>query len=321
MSIKNVVVAGSGVLGSQIAFQTAYKGFLVTVYDTGDEAIAAGKKKMETLKSNYVGDIRAAQVKGSPFPAGVGINKTILPNQGVKFSEAADELVELVEATPGQIRYTSNLADAVNDADLLIEAIPESVEIKKAFYTELSKVAPEKTIFVSNTSTLLPSTFAQYTGRPGKFLCLHFANSIWRSNTAEVMGHATTDESIYQQIVEFADAIGMIPLQLKKEQPRYILNSLLVPLLEAGQKLLLNGVADAETIDLTWRLATGAPSGPFQILDVVGITTAYNVLLSYPDTTADENSEHARLAKLLKEEYLDKGKTGVASGEGFYKYS
>ena len=319
MNIKNVVVAGSGVLGTQIAFQTAFKGFQVTIYNASDKALDAGREKVEYLKGRYTEDIRAAQAQGEQSFARLRLSKTVLTDNGDPFENLIESQLKLAEAVPGALKYSTDLAKALQDADLLIEAIPESVEIKKTFYTEVARVAPEKTIFVSNTSTLLPSTFAEYTGRPEKFLCLHFANEIWRNNTAEVMGHETTDPQVYQQVVEFAEAIGMVALQLKKEQPRYLLNSLLIPFLEAGQTLLLNEVADVETIDLAWRRGTGAPAGPFQILDVVGITTAYNIIMAYPDA-ADETSAHARLGKLLKEKYLDKGKTGVASGEGFYKY-
>jgi len=117
--------------------------------------------------------------------------------------------------------------------------------------------------------------------------------------------------------LEFAKAIGMVALPLYKEQPGYILNSLLVPFLEAGQMLLMKEVADPETIDKTWMIATGAPKGPFAILDIVGITTAYNIANAKGEAGVPQFKE---LANLLKTEYIDKGKLGVATGEGFYKY-
>ena len=110
----------------------------------------------------------------------------------------------------------------------------------------------------------------------------------------------------------------MIPLKLHKEQPGYILNSLLVPFLNAGQALFANDVADPETIDLTWMLATGAPLGPFRILDIVGLDTAYNIVMMSPEAN-DPETTPGKIAKRLKE-YIDAGKKGVAFGEGFYKY-
>ncbi|CUB11046.1 putative 3-hydroxybutyryl-CoA dehydrogenase [Bacillus cereus] len=286
MNYKNITVAGSGVLGSQIAFQTAFKGFHVFVYDINDEALERAKKHFNQLMINYRKDLNATE--------------------------------EEVREAYNRLSFSSDLATAVADADLVIEAIPEIVQIKTDFYNKLGNLAPEKTIFTTNTSTLLPSQFAEATGRPEKFLALHFANEIWKNNTAEVMRHSETDMKVFDEVIEFAKAIGMVALPLHKEQPGYILNSLLVPLLEAAQMLLLNEVADPETIDKTWMVATGAPNGPFAILDVVGITTAYNI--SYEKGKAgDKNAE--KLANLLKTEYIDKGKLGVATGEGFYKYS
>jgi len=106
----------------------------------------------------------------------------------------------------------------------------------------------------------------------------------------------------------------MVPIEIKKEKAGYVLNSLLVPFLNAAGELLVDGIADPETIDKTWRIATGSPSGPFQIYDVIGLMTPYNVAM------ADPRPKSQAFAKLLKEEYIDKGKLGVATGEGFYVY-
>ena len=94
-----------------------------------------------------------------------------------------------------------------------------------------------------------------------------------------------TDPQAYEAVAEFAGGMGMIPMKLKKEKAGYILNSMLVPFLMSAQELLADGIADVETIDKTWMLSTGAPFGPFRILDIVGITTAYNIIMNYPDAT------------------------------------
>jgi 3-hydroxybutyryl-CoA dehydrogenase len=165
---------------------------------------------------------------------------------------------------------------------------------------------------------MLPSQFAAYTKRPEKFLALHFANEIWKHNTAEIMGHPGTETEVFDAVVAFTKTIGMVALPLHKEQPGYILNSLLVPLLTAATNLLVNGVSDVETIDKTWMVATGAPVGPFGILDVVGITTAYNINKMAADATQDPIK--IKTVEYLKENFIDKGKLGVDTGEGFYKY-
>ena len=286
MNFKNITVAGSGVLGYQIAFQTAFHGFHVTVYDINDEVLEKAKTKFSILSEAYKTDLGATP--------------------------------EQLDAAFKNLQYTTDLAEAVKDADLLIEAVPESPEIKIDFYEKLRSVAPEKTIFATNSSTMLPSQFAGSTDRPEKFLALHFANEIWKHNTAEIMGHPGTDKNVFNDIVAFSKAIGMVALPLQKEQPGYIVNSLLVPLLSAATNLLVNEVADAETIDKTWMVATGAPTGPFGILDIVGITTAYNINKMAADATNDPLK--IKTVEYLKTNFIDKNKLGVSTGEGFYTY-
>lgn len=283
MAIRKVTVAGSGVLGSQIAFQSAFKGFDVTVYDISQEAVDKAEERIKGLRHAYRHDIAATDEE---FNAGIS-----------------------------RLQFTDDLAGAVKDADLVIEAIPENPDIKHDFYKKLSKLAPSNAIFTSNSSTLVPSMFAADTGRPKQFLNMHFSNQVWLNNTAEIMGSPETDPAIYQEIVEYARHIGMVPIQLKKEQPGYILNSLLMPLNAAAGMLWLKGIADPKMIDRTWMAATGAPWGPFGILDAVGIRTAYNIT----NASAQKNPALQPLADAFKK-IMDEGKLGVESGEGFYKY-
>ena len=115
------------------------------------------------------------------------------------------------------------------------------------------------------------------------------------------MGTPKTDLDVYRTIVAFASAMGMVPIELKKEHPKYILNSLLTPFLDDAVELLADGVADPETMDKTWRIATRSSLGPFQILHMVGLRTVYNI-------DAAGNEKQQRLARYLKENYIDKGK-------------
>ena len=281
-NINNVTVLGTGVLGSQIAYQTAYSGFEVTAYDISDEIVNTNRKRFEELAARYEGEV-----------------------DGARGGRA--------QAALARIKFSWNLAEAVSGADLVIESAPERLNLKRELYAKLAPLAPEKTILATNSSTLLPSDLADATGRPDRFLALHFANEIWIHNIAEIMGHPGTNPAVYDAVVEFAQRIGMEPIKIHIEQPGYVVNSLLVPFLTAAQTLIAKGVADPETIDKTWRIATGAPSGPLQMLDIVGLTTAYNI--------AAAGDEQARAnARYLKEHYIDQGKLGQASGEGFYKY-
>jgi 3-hydroxyacyl-CoA dehydrogenase len=281
--IRTVTLIGTGVLGSQIAYQTAYSGYSVIAYDINDEALDAGRANFRALAARYEREVEGA---------GDGRARSAL----------------------ARITCTSDLADAVRDSDLVIEAAPEKLELKRDLYQKLDRHAQPTTIFATNSSTLLPSDLAASTGRPERFLALHFAVEVWIHNIAEVMGHPGTDPAVYQTVVEFARSIGMEPIELKREQPGYVSNSLLLPFLFAAVDLLVNDVAEPEMIDKTWRISASVPHGPLQILDIIGLVTPYNIAAASPD----EKSQ-AR-AKYLKEHYIDKGKLGQATGEGFYKY-
>jgi 3-hydroxybutyryl-CoA dehydrogenase len=311
MSIKKVVVAGGGVLGSQIALQSSYCGFDVTIWLRSEGSIERAKPKLERFKNIYIDTLEQMKTDASAYCRGL-TSKTDLSD------EELDELKQKAQAAYDDLTLTTSYEEAAADADLIIEAIAENPEQKIAFYTELAKYMDEKTILVTNSSTLLPSMFAEYTGRPEKYLALHFANTIWQNNTAEVMGHPGTEQKYYDKVVQFAEDINMIPLKLNKEQPGYILNSLLVPFLNAAQSLLANDVSDHETIDKTWILATGAPAGPFHILDIVGLTTAYNIISMNPEAQNPETTP-GKIAKMLKEK-IDAGETGINAGKGFYEY-
>ncbi|WP_085829736.1 3-hydroxyacyl-CoA dehydrogenase [Collinsella vaginalis] len=311
-TIKNVTIAGGGVLGSQIAFQAAYSGFNVKIWLRSAASIERARPKIDRLLDIYLKTLEAWKTNPAAYARGFADSKDLSAAE-------IDELKARAQAAHDSIVLTDSYEEAARDADLVIEAIAEDPEQKIAFYTELAKHLPEKTIIATNSSTMLPSTFAEHTGRPEKYLALHFANEIWRNNTAEVMGHDGTSKEAYDAVAQFAADIHMVPLLLHKEQPGYILNTMLVPFLNAAEVLYAKGVADPETIDKTWQLGTGAPAGPFRILDVIGLTTAYNVVMLDPQAK-DPETIQGKIAALLKEK-IDAGKTGVNAGEGFYKYT
>lgn len=311
MEIQKVTVAGGGVLGSQIALQSAYKGFDVTVWLRSEGSIERAKPKLERLRGIYQSSLEALKTNPGAWCRGL-TDSADVP------AEKIDELIAQVDTAFNAIKLTCDFDEAFGDTDLVIEAIAEVLSEKEAFYTEACSHMAARTVVCTNSSTLLPSAIADYTDRPDKFLALHFANNIWRNNTAEVMGQPATSPEVYETVVQFARAIAMIPLELKKEQPGYLLNSMLVPFLNSAEALLANGVADVETIDKAWMLGTGAPLGPFRILDIVGLTTAYNIVAASPEA-ADPTSIAGKIAATLKS-YIDAGKTGVNAGEGFYSY-
>ncbi|MDO4437230.1 MAG: 3-hydroxyacyl-CoA dehydrogenase [Coriobacteriaceae bacterium] len=312
MEIKNVVVAGGGVLGSQIAFQTAYSGYNVTIWLRSEGSIGRCQPKIDNLRETYLATLEAMKTDKSAYAYG------LLPAEDVT-PEACEAAKAKVESAYENLRLVASYEEAFKDADLVIESIAENPEEKVAFYTEMAKHLPEHAVVLTNSSTLLPSMFAEHTGRPEKYLALHFANTIWAHPLTEVMPHAATDPANIDVAMGFARSIRMIPIRVNKEQPGYLLNSLLVPFLSAAQALWAAEIGSVEDIDTAWKLGTGAPLGPFQILDVVGLTTAYNITLMKPGAK-DPNSIESKIAALLKEK-IDAGETGVAAGKGFYSYN
>lgn len=312
--MKNIVIMGGGVLGSQIAFQTAFCDYNVIVWLRSEGSIERTKAKLELVKNSYIDAINLMAM-----PEGKSFNNWC---RGIADADNfnKDELINKVMGLSDKIKLELDMKKALEDADLVIESMAEDFEAKKDLYLKMAPLLPEKTIVVTNSSTMLPSKLAKYTGRPDKFLALHFANSIWKNNTAEVMVQPKTEEKYFNEVMEFAKGIRMIALPLKKEKSGYLLNSMLIPLLFSGMDLYVNGVSDFESIDKAWLLGTGAPKGPFQILDTVGLETAYKIVEMYlkvPSFLAPYNFKG--MAKVLKK-YIDAGKLGKASGEGFYKY-
>jgi 3-hydroxyacyl-CoA dehydrogenase len=285
MNINKVLIVGSGTLGQQIGFQCAVHGFDTVMYD---------------VKKDVLDSCRAIQRE-----------------YGELFRKRGKTEAE-IDAALARISYTTDLAEAGRDTDLVSESVPENPNIKREVYPLLNKACPAKTIFTTNTSTLLPSEIADSTGRPDRFLALHFANEIWDRNIGEVMGHAGTDPKIFEIVVKFAKAIGMIPIRVEKEQNGYVINSLLVPWLMAAQALVANDVARPEDVDRTWMITTKMALGPFGLLDIIGLETAYNVASHWGEVKGDEQLK--KNAVYLKTHFVDQNKLGVKTGEGYYKH-
>ncbi|SUU92458.1 Probable 3-hydroxybutyryl-CoA dehydrogenase [Anaerococcus octavius] len=214
MKIKNVTIAGGGVLGAQIAYITAFHGYNVTIWGRSEGSIQRVRPRIDKLHEIFSKELEIA-------PSYIGAEKPDYPralfNDETEITEQKiDELKEINENTYRVIKYTTDLQEAFSSADLVIEAIAEIVDEKKAFYEKITPYLKNDAILVTNSSTFLPSTFRDYTGRQERFLSLHFANSIWRQNLAEVMGHDKTSEEVFDIVVEFAKSIGMYPAIIKK---------------------------------------------------------------------------------------------------------
>lgn len=286
-SLDKVAVLGAGVLGAQIAWHSAFKGKTVTVYDISQEALDRCRDAHAQYAAIYLAEVGASD------------------------HDVAD--------TRARLTYTTNLESAVSGQDLVIEAVPEIPEVKTRVYREMANLLEQHTLITTNSSTLLPRDFAEATGRPDKYCALHFANLIWAVNVAEVMAHPGTADSTLIAITEYAIEIGMLPIPVRKEQNGYVLNTWFVPLLNAAQSLVTNGIATPEDIDRSFLIANpGASRGPMGMLDVVGMKTAYDVLRHWGGVHGDQ--QMLANAAYLAENFLDRGLLGLQTGQGYYSY-
>jgi 3-hydroxyacyl-CoA dehydrogenase len=286
-NLQKVTVLGGGVLGGQIAWHSAFKDKDVVVYDISDDALDRCRAAHEQYAAIYLADVGATD------------------------RDIAD--------TRARLSYTTDLANAVVGRDLVIEAVPEIPDLKTKVYLEMAPLLDAHTLVATNSSTLLPRDFADATGRPDKYCAMHFANLIWAMNFVEIMAHPGTADSTLTEVTEYCIEIGMIPIPIRKEQHGYVVNTWLVQLLNAAQTLVTNGIATPEDVDRTYLLTNpGAPRGPMGIFDVVGMETAYNVLIHWGSVNGDEPM--LANARYIKENFLDTGKLGMQSGEGYYSY-
>jgi 3-hydroxyacyl-CoA dehydrogenase len=286
VTFTKITTAGAGTMGSQVAWQMAFHGKHVTVYD----AIPTGLEKGKAFHREYA--------------------EHFIRQRGATPKEIDDTFARLT--------YTTDLAAAVRDADLISESVPESLPIKESFWREASRHAPGRTVFTTNTSTLPPSALAGFVDRPQKFLALHFAVGVWDSNIGEVMGHPGTDPAVFDRLLRFAEEIGLVPIPIRKEQNGYIINSLIVPWCFAAVDLVVRGVSDFQSIDRTWMIALRAGMGPFGMMDRMGLGVVYHVAKLLGETTA--STQALEYARYLDDHFLREGRLGVASGQGFYSY-
>jgi len=224
---------------------------------------------------------------------------------------------EEADATLARITTANVPEEAAAGADLLSESVPEDPELKGKVLAQFNELCPPHTIFTTNTSSLIPSMFAEDTGRPAQFATLHFHQPVWYSNVVDIMPHPGTSNETMELLKAFAKRIGQITIVPKKESPGYVFNAMLNAVLRAALTLLASGVASVEEIDRAWMGVTKTPAGPFGIMDVVGIDLARDIAEYWAKQT---NEPELRAAAEFYKGYVDKGWLGLKSGRGFYTY-
>jgi 3-hydroxybutyryl-CoA dehydrogenase len=282
MQIKTVGVLGCGLMGSGIAQVCAASGYKTIVREVSDTDIEKGLARIRKFLDD-----------------GVAKGKTT--------AEARDRTI-------GNLSGTTTF-EALEDADVVVEAIVENATEKKQTYAALETIVPERTIVLSNTSSLCITELAAATRRPDRVGGLHFFNPVPIMKLVEVIRALTTSDATYQTMIAFAKSLGKEPITAP-DRPGFIVNRLLVPYLLDAVRAYENGLGTLDDIDRGMKLGCGYPMGPFALLDFVGLDTTYYIA----NIMFEEFREPAYAPPPLLKRMVLAGRLGQKSGQGFYKY-
>ena len=280
--MKKIVVIGGGTMGLDIAQVFAKKGFEVVVRDITEEII-----------------------KGSEARLNKGLDKLVAKG---KLDEAGKN------AITSKMTFTTDLNLAA-DADLVIEAAVENLDIKKSIFSELDRICKPETILASNTSSISITAIAAATQRADRFIGMHFFNPATVMKLVEVIRGANTSEETFKTIYELSAEIGKDPIEVA-EAPGFVVNKILIPMINEACDLVYTGVATAEDVDKAMQLGANHPMGPLHLGDLVGL----DVCLAIMDTIYNETHDPKYRASLLMRKLVRAGHLGRKTGKGFFEY-
>lgn len=282
--IKNITVIGSGTMGNGICHVFAQAGFKVNMMDIRQEAL---DKALATIGKNMDRQIA----------------------KGTMTEEAK-------AAALANISSHTEMAAALNTADLVVEAATENIDLKVKIFQQLDELSPEHTILASNTSSISLTRIASYTKRPGKVIGMHFMNPVPVMKLVEIINGYATDKETTVAIEELTRFIGKVPCVVN-DFPGFISNRILMPLINEAILSLQEGVAGVQDIDLIMKLGMAHPMGPLQLADFIGLDTCFSIMnVLHMGFGNQKYAPATLLANMVQAGFL-----GVKSGEGFYKYT
>ncbi len=283
--IKRVAVIGAGTMGRQISLQIARHGFRVALCDIDPNAMAAAEQEQRATVADWIAAGRvSASAKASIFD---------------HLSRSAD------------------LPGACRDADLAIEAVPEKVNLKRAVFTQLDRLLPSGAIIATNSSSIRVSKLESATERPGRVANLHFYLPVWDSPMVEVGGGSCTQTAVLESLCDFARAIGILPLRVRRESAGFVFNRVWRAVKKEVMLVADSGVAGIEDIDRAWMIKFGREKPPpFAQMDRIGLDVIHDIELNY----AAESGDPGDLPRPILTDRVERGDLGVKSGRGFYQY-
>ena len=281
--MEQIFVIGAGTMGLDIAQTFAQAGYKAVVRDVNNEILARANERLQG-----------------------GLKKRVA--RGKLAQQEADALLS-------RISFTTELAPA-KEAALVIEAIVERAEIKKSVFQELDGICPDGTIFASNPSSISITDIASATKRPDRFIGMHFFNPATVMKLVEVIRGVGTSEETFAAVERLARAIGKEPVEVQ-EGPGFVVNRILVPMINEAIGLYAEGIASAEGIDAAMRLGCNHPMGPLELGDLIGL----DVVLAIMDTLFEETHDVKYRAHPLLRKYVRGGLLGRKAGRGFYEYA
>jgi 3-hydroxybutyryl-CoA dehydrogenase len=281
--IRRVAVLGCGLMGSGIAEVSAKAGYETWVRELNDDLVARGRASITKSLDRAV-------------------------EKGKLDATVRDEAL-------GRLKFTTALEE-LKDADIVIEAVTEDIELKNEMFRTLDRVCADHTILASNTSSLTIAAMAAATNRPHRFVGLHFFNPVPVMKLVEVVRTIAVDQEVYRTAYEFARSLGKEPVEAK-DTSGFIVNRLLVPYMLDAIRCLEQGLATTEDIDKSMTLGTGYPMGPFTLCDFVGIDTLYYIA----EIMFDEFREPRFAPPPLLRRMVSFGYYGRKTKRGFYDYS
>jgi 3-hydroxybutyryl-CoA dehydrogenase len=215
----------------------------------------------------------------------------------------------------GRISTATSLGDAVEDAQLVVEAVPEKMELKESIFTELDEKAPADAILATNTSSISITEIAAFTNRPEKVIGMHFMNPVPMMKLVEVIRGLATDDETTQTVMELSKELGKTPVEVN-DFPGFVSNRVLLPMINEAVFALMEGVAEAEAIDTVMKLGMAHPMGPLALADLIGLDTCLSIL---EVLHRDIGDDRYRPCPLLRK-YVAAGWLGRKSGRGFFPY-